>query len=532
MTWWPGRVDGTFRPAVWLAAVKWRAPGIAERLAGALTGERRERTAVAVLAGYVAIWTLYAAIAKSSQDLHFDMGEAVAWSREVVLGTPKHPPLSAWLAKLWFAVFPLTDWAYYLLAVTVAGVALWIAWVIAGHYLDPVKRAAGLALLTLVPFFNFLGLKYNANSVLMPVWAATTLWFLRSFATRRLVAAALAGLAAAGAMLGKYWSITLLIGIAVAALADPRRRDYFRSGAPWVSIAVGILALAPHAVWLAANHFSAFDYALSTHRAGIGAAVLAAVGFVAGALAYMALPTLLAFAEARSSPAAILDTLWPPPSDRRLVALVFWAPLLVAGVAGIAAGSEIVPLWAMPALTLMPVVLLSSPLVVLSGPALSRIIAVALALPIAATVLAPAIAIAIHVRGVPNHATHYRLLARAVETVWRETTDAPLRLFGSETNLMNGVAFYLLDRPSTLHVPDPRVTPWADDERVAREGVALACASKDRTCVVSIEALAARGPPGRRVEVELTRHYFGIRGVPERYLIITVSPRSAPDRKR
>ncbi len=62
---------------------------------------------LALLAAYAAIWSLYGAIAKSSQDIHFDMGEMIAWSREVTLGTPKHPPLPAWLVRAWFSVFPL-----------------------------------------------------------------------------------------------------------------------------------------------------------------------------------------------------------------------------------------------------------------------------------------------------------------------------------------------------------------------------------------------------------------------------------------
>lgn len=48
----------------------------AESLAAALTDPaRRERTAVAVLAGYMAIRTLYGVLAKSSQDLPVDMTE-------------------------------------------------------------------------------------------------------------------------------------------------------------------------------------------------------------------------------------------------------------------------------------------------------------------------------------------------------------------------------------------------------------------------------------------------------------------------
>jgi hypothetical protein len=48
-----------------------------------------------LLGGYVVVWTLYAIISRTGQDIHYDMGEVVAWSHEVTLGTPKHPPLAA-----------------------------------------------------------------------------------------------------------------------------------------------------------------------------------------------------------------------------------------------------------------------------------------------------------------------------------------------------------------------------------------------------------------------------------------------------
>jgi hypothetical protein len=195
-----------------------------ERLLDALVDPaRRERVCLLLLLAYAAVWSLYGAIAKGSQDLHFDMGEMVALSRENLIGTAKHPPLGSWLVRLWFSVFPLTDWAYYLFAIVVATVGLWVAWKASEQYLDGEKRAVGLALLTLVPLYNFHALKFNANTVLIPFWAATTWWFLRSFESRNLGYAALAGLAAAAAMLGKYWTVVLLAGLVIAAVTDPRR---------------------------------------------------------------------------------------------------------------------------------------------------------------------------------------------------------------------------------------------------------------------------------------------------------------------
>ena len=41
---------------------------------------RRRRAALVFVLGYGALWFAYGVIAKSSQDVHFDMGEVVSWS--------------------------------------------------------------------------------------------------------------------------------------------------------------------------------------------------------------------------------------------------------------------------------------------------------------------------------------------------------------------------------------------------------------------------------------------------------------------
>src|SRR5437870_11133628 len=129
-----------------------------ERLFDALADPaRRERTAVAVLLGYVALWTLYGAIAKASQDIHADMSEQFALGRELALGYPKHPPLAMVVVRAWFSVFPTADWAYYLLAMSNVGLALWIAWRLCARFLDGARRGLGSSLLTLAPLLNFHG---------------------------------------------------------------------------------------------------------------------------------------------------------------------------------------------------------------------------------------------------------------------------------------------------------------------------------------------------------------------------------------
>jgi 4-amino-4-deoxy-L-arabinose transferase-like glycosyltransferase len=499
-----------------------------ERFAEVLVDpHRRDRAVLLALLCYVALWTAYAVLAKGGQDLHFDMGELIAWSREPAFGYAKHPPFAAWLVKAWFSIFPLTDWTYYLLAVVNATVGLWIAWIVSGRYLDGEKRAAGIALLTLVPFFNFHALKFNANTVLIPLWAATTWWFLRSFETRSIAFAALAGIGAAAATLGKYWSVTLLAGLALAALADPRRRSYFASAAPWVTVAVGALVLAPHVAWLVAHDFAPFGYAVGhVASAGFWSAFVSTLGYVAGILGYIAVPIALAALAARPGVAGISDTLWPSTTDRRLVTIAFWAPLLLPAAVALAANLRIVSLWAMPAMTLLPVVLLSSPLIVISRAALVRLLAFAVALPVVATVAAPAVAIAILRLGEHDNGGTSRLLAGAIEQAWRASSERPLGLIGGEGDTVYRLIPYLPGQPSTVDVIRPDRSPWADASRIAREGVVLVCPASAVWCVQAIAARVARRPDARRTEVEVVRRHFGVMGKPERYVVITIPPQS------
>jgi hypothetical protein len=495
------------------------------RLLDALSDpKRRGRTVIVVLAAYWAVWTVYAVVAKASQDFHFDMGEMVAWSREITFGTPKHPPLPAWLVGAWFSIFPLATWAYDLFAVGIATVSLWVAFVVSTRYLDGVKSAVGLALLTLVPFFNFHALKFNANSAMMPWWALTTWFFLRSFESRGLGFAALAGFAAAGAVLTKYWSVVLLAALAIAAASDPRRKLYFGSAAPLVTVAAGVAALSPHLVWLYLHDFGTFGYALESHPGTVLEAFVSGVGYAAGALGYAVVPILLTGIAAKPAPADVADMLWPGDPRRRLPVVVFILPLVLPALMAIATAEKVVSLWAIGGMTLLPVVLLSSPRIVIPRIAAIRILAIAVFFPVLAVLVAPIVAVVTHFNGIPNYGTQYSLVAEAAGRVWRETTEEPLRLIGSYDNVLNGTAFYFPDRPSTFEIVTPALTPWTDEARIARQGILLYCPVTENRCMDALNRRAATAPRGRRVEMDISRTFLGIPGPVTRYAIVAIPP--------
>jgi 4-amino-4-deoxy-L-arabinose transferase-like glycosyltransferase len=216
--------------------------GLEQAAARFLTRHAEGAVVAWALAGFLVLWTLYHSVANATVDTDADSSEVSLWAQNFAFGY-KHPPLTAWLFRAWFAVFPRTDWAVHLLAVTVMTAALAVTWRLLRDHLDRNRALLGLAALTLVPLYTFLAPTLDANSVLMPFWPAALLFYLRARRRLGVVDAFLAGAFAGLAFLGKYWTVYLLAGMAAASLAAPepngsgaRRRPISWRSAPFSSL--------------------------------------------------------------------------------------------------------------------------------------------------------------------------------------------------------------------------------------------------------------------------------------------------------
>jgi len=488
---------------------------------------RRRRVMLALVCAYGAAWTIYGVIAKSSQDLNADMAEMVIWAREPALGYPKHPPLPAFVLKLWFAIFPHADWAYTLLAAITVSAGIYLAVELCGIWLDGEKRAAAPFLLAAIPFFNFLGLKFDQNSALIPLWALAMLGLMRSLETRRAGWAALTGLALAAAILVKYWSGFLGAALVITTLFDRRRGLYLRSKAPWITTMVFLLAVLPHLVWLVQEDFPPLRWIATRRTASSSFDFIRSLSeYTFGTLGYAAAALVLVALLIRPSPKAVRDSWFVFEPGRRPATLLFWTPLLLPVAIALAARINLLSLWNAPALNLLPVMMLASPLVVVSRLAAIRLAAVMTAVTLIAVLASPLVAWALLKTGVENNAAYARLAAAAIEREWRATSGSPLRLVGGPFALASSAAFYMTDEPSTFADFSPYLSPWVDAARIARDGIALVCPADDSVCLRAMKRLTAAGPAGRQSEVTLTRHWLGFAGKPKDFVIATVPPRS------
>ena len=207
-----------------------------------LAGERivagnREGVIVAAALGcFAALWMLYDTISLAPVDLRWDASEASLWAQHFAFGY-KHPPMTGWLFALWFAVFPRADWAEHLLYLTMVVATLAIAWRLLRDHLDKERALFGLAALFVVPLYTVKTAELNANTVMMPFWAAALLFYLRARRGLGASDAFLAGAFAGLAVLGKYWAVFLLAGMAVASVIGAGTKRFWRSPAPYVMAA-------------------------------------------------------------------------------------------------------------------------------------------------------------------------------------------------------------------------------------------------------------------------------------------------------
>ena len=487
---------------------------------------RRYRVLLIACLIYVAIWALYATVAKSSQGINADLGEMVVWTRNLDWGFPKHPPLPAVILAGWFAIFPLTDWAYYVLAGLNLGLGLYLSFLLAGLWLDGEKQVVVPFILALIPFYNFLGLKFDQNSILIPLWALTTWSFVLSFRSRQLGYAALAGAAAAAAMLTKYWSAFLLLAIVIAALCDRRRRDYFRSAAPWITVLVGAALLAPHVIWLVREHFPPVQWVAVRRAAGsVNMSLLFSVRYLVGTLAYSSLALVIVLSLAQRSAGAWRDAIFPRDAERRMAALIFWLPILTPIAVAAITQTKLLAIWNTESMGLLPVVALSSGLVAVSRTAAARILGFATMVSILALLASPIVAAAKLYTGVENNAAYVPAAVAEVERQWQARTDRPLEILAGPFGLVSSMAFTLKDRPSTYADFSPYLSPWIDADMLMRKGVVVICPKDDALCQARLEQSMGDRPAAVQTEVELTPRWLGLSGKPGRFIIAVLPPR-------
>jgi 4-amino-4-deoxy-L-arabinose transferase-like glycosyltransferase len=481
------------------------------------------------LLSFVIFYTAFQIISFSSIGLNPDLLELYAWSLHPAAGYYKHPPLGALITAGWFSIFPPTDWAFHLLAMANAAVGLYAVSLIARRYLAGDKFVVVLLLLLLTPFYQFHGQRFASNQTLLSTWPLATYCFLRAFDNRGLVWSAAAGATAALAMLGKYYSIFLLAGFIVAALAHPARWRYLRSFSPWVSVLVGGVAMAPHVQWLFATGFPPFGYATSVHTSGeLGFVLWKDLVYLFEGVAYVGLLLAVYWLAVRPDMPTLRETFWPPDPDGRMLIILLAVPLVLPALVAPFIGAVLTPLWTMSGWFLLPVILLRPAAAKLTRIAAIRIAALVVAITAGALAIAPWLAWRYHVDGTKEDRAYYRAVSAQVTDAWHLANIAPLRIVMGDPDLVLAVTFYSPDHPDSVPNFMLDTAPWVTEERLARDGWAAVCIADDQNCIGQASRRIGSRTDAQFINFSTTARFMGSPSKLGRFTFILVPPQPAP----
>jgi 4-amino-4-deoxy-L-arabinose transferase-like glycosyltransferase len=508
-----------------------RRPGL-RRLAAWLVASASDRSAapwlvIGFAAAHAVLWTFILINLKAAQDVHMDVAEAFAWGQKFQLGYGKHPPLAGWVAGLWFRMFPVADWATYALAMATLACGLVVSWLIALRVVDYRRAFFVVVMLALYPIFNFKGFKYNPDLLQLVTLPLLVLTYLHAFEKRTARSGLWLGLAGALALMTKYWVLTMIGAVGLAALIHPDRLKFLRSPAPWVAIVAAIALMIPHLMWLREVDFVPLTYAGDVY--GLSSRAQSAelvLGYLGHNLALLAVPVALAglalaWSALMRRPSASWAGVWSRGVNvgvNRSQALHIWIIQIVVAVGPPLGGLFFTVYmktdWGISLFFLAPLALVAIPALRLQGIALFRIAAIWLLLSLATLVASPYIADR-EMAGNPNGASSYGArsqLARELTEEWHRRFHTRWAVVAGTTEIGEPMTFYSSDHPAPFTPGEVWSSGLTSLEEARRLGFIGICDTSDGRLPVCEAWMAANGKDAEQVAITTQRFFHGHAG--------------------
>lgn len=486
---------------------------------------------------HAVLWTVILVNLKAAQDIHMDVAEAFAWGQKFQLGYGKHPPLSGWIAGLWFMAFPVKDWATYALAMTTVSIGLVIMWFVSLRVVDRRRAFLVVVMLALYPIFNFKGFKYNPDLLQLVTLPLLMLAYLNAFEKRSVLSGVLLGLAGALALMTKYWVLTMIGAIGLAALLHPDRIRFLMSPAPWVGIATMLIALIPHLIWLRDVDFVPLTYASDAYSlSDRGKSLHLVLGYIGHNVGLLMLPIVLA-ALVLVWPLRLAAGNWrsgPNPSVNQPQALNVWMVQAIVAIGpplgGLAFTIYVKTDWGISLFFLVPLALVAIPALRVRKAAVVRLTTLWLVLSVVTLIASPSIAVR-EMEANPNGSTGYGArsqLARELTEAWRMRFGSPWAVVAAYSEMNTPMTFYSADHPRPYTVPYTADETWGSGltslDDLKRYGFIGICDTTDNR-IANCEAwMKANAPTSEQLVMTTQRFFRGHPGPPIEWKVFIQPP--------
>ena len=199
------------------------------------------------------LWTLGPYWTRHS--LPHDTLESITWGMQWQLGYHKHPFLTAWLCAGITQLLGHIDLPAYFLAQLAILTTFVATWQLAKAILPTTHALIATLALDGVLFYNINSFNLTPDTLQSPLWAMLCLSLYYALTQQKLHHWLITGLIAGLCVCTKYQVIVLFIPLMLFFLCNSEARGHFYRSGPYWAIAVFLLCITPHLVWLYQHHF-------------------------------------------------------------------------------------------------------------------------------------------------------------------------------------------------------------------------------------------------------------------------------------
>lgn len=191
-------------------------------------------------------------------DLHPDTADHWVWSRILSWGYYEHPPMIAWVIRLFTAVIGDTQWAVETAAQVTAALSMTGLFLLGRRLYDTRTAFFGLLILEATPIYSVGSIILHINNVcnLFYIWAA--LFFWEGFESRKVRYYYYAGVLLGGALLSKVPAILFPAAVFFFLLFSKERIRELRSLHLYLSLGIALLLFSPFLYWNSGHEWISF----------------------------------------------------------------------------------------------------------------------------------------------------------------------------------------------------------------------------------------------------------------------------------
>ena len=283
-----------------------------------------------------------------------DAMEAIAWSDLISLGTNKHPPLSGWLAGIFYNLFGQNDIAIYILGEACIIVGLIFVYKLAKYFLSEEKAMCSAMIVSICFYYTYHTYinNFNCNIISMCLWPVIAYYFYKSIRENRIKDWTIFGITAGLGVLAKYQVALLFMALFFYLIFFERKQ--FKQKGIYIAAIVGFLTILPHLIWCYQTDFFSLIYLMGRTEVSSGntpnfllplGRIIFPIKFylnqILAVAPCVALYLIIAFREKNIS----IDKNKENMSEKAYILLVGLLPILLLGATGAISNSRVIGAW-------------------------------------------------------------------------------------------------------------------------------------------------------------------------------------------